>query len=153
MGQQPVDSMQQTINTSATELSAAPEPTPVPSKEDALKEDQVSSLPELCSSEPATGTRGNAIGVPHTPLVDGAAIPAEPATRLLSDEPRLISAALVQGPRSPASDRAVSRTWRARTPAHNTVAGSGFSFNFMICNKYRRHRPPASDRAVSHPVG
>lgn len=75
-----------------------------------MKEDQVSSFPLSYSREPATGTSGNVMGVPQEPLLAGAAPPEERVSRLPSGDCKLTSAALVQGPRLPASDRAVSRT-------------------------------------------
>src|SRR5882724_1256616 len=74
-------------------------------------EDQVSSRP-VGSSAAATGISGKLTGALHRPMLAGGAA-AAPS--------RLISAALLHWPRRPASDSAVSRTYRAGTAGNVTV--------------------------------
>src|SRR5436190_22460721 len=84
---------------------------PVPPNESGLYEDQVSSLP-LGMTAAAAGTSGKPTGALHSPC--GAVAPDRwPSTE--------ISAALDHGPRLPASDVAVSRTYRAGVGANVTV--------------------------------
>src|SRR5215207_7556555 len=92
--------------------------------------DQVTIL-LLGSSAAATGTSGKLIVPLHRPALGGG-VDAVPS--------RLISAALVHGPRLPASVRAVSRTYRAGTAAKAAV--------FSVASS--AHVPPAT--GVPHPA-
>src|SRR3712207_183188 len=81
--------------------------------------DQVRILP-LGSCAAATGTSGKPTGALHVPR-DGTTEPLGPS--------RLISAALLHGPRLPASDSAVSRTYRAVAGGNTTVCRAALSGN------------------------
>ena len=77
-----------------------------PTKALGAKEDHTTNLPEDHSIAALTGTKGKSIVSPHEPAVAGGGGRAAPSKTLTS-------AIDVQGPRPPASERAVILTYRA----------------------------------------